>query len=132
QRWVADFVQGDFGKSTKYKKPAIDVIKEKLPNTIFLAITSLTITYIFAFFFGMYAGRKPYTLGDHGIAVFNYGGIAIPQFIIVIVAIYFFAFQLDWFPSVFFITLALLFGTWPFGNDRLLSPVSLALTLGLI
>src|SRR5699024_10731859 len=99
QRWVADFVQGDFGKSTKYKIHIIYVIKEKFTYTLVIVITSLTITYIFAFFFDMYAGRKPYTLGDHGIAVFIYGGIAIPQFIIAIVAIYFFAFQLDWFPS---------------------------------
>src|SRR5699024_12253580 len=132
QRWVADFVQGDFGKSTKYKKPAIDVIKEKLPNTIFLAITSLTITYIFAFVFGMYAGREPYTLGDHGIAVFNYGGIAIPHFIITIVAIYFFAFQLIWFPSGGSITPGLESGKWVFWIVRIYHYFLLSFIFGML
>lgn len=132
KRWVTDFAQGDFGKSTKYKKPAIDVITEKLPNTVFLAIASLTITYIFAFFFGMYAGRKPYTLGDHGIGVFNYGGIAIPQFIIAIVAIYFFAFQLDWFPSGGSITPGLESGTFEYWKDRIHHAILPAFTLGML
>lgn len=92
QRWVTNLAQGDLGKSTTYKKPVMDVILERLPNTIFLAITSLIITYILAFTLGMYSGRKPYTLGDNVIATFNYGGIAIPQYIIAIVAIYFFFF----------------------------------------
>src|SRR5690625_1564493 len=94
QRWVTDFVQGDLGKSTTYKKPVLDVIIDRLPNTIFLAISALMITYILAFILGMYAGRNPYTIGDNLIGTFNYTGIAIPQYIIAIVAIYFFRFSL--------------------------------------
>jgi len=71
-RWVANFVQGDFGKSTVYKKPAVEVIIQRIPNTLFLAVTALILTYVFAFFMGMYAGRKPYTLGDNLIASYNY------------------------------------------------------------
>src|SRR5699024_9726485 len=77
----------------------------------------------------MYAGRKPYTLGDHGIGVFNYGGIAIPQFIIAIVATYFFAFQLDWFPSGGSIAHGLECGTWEIGKDRIHHAVLPAFTL---
>ena len=35
-RWISDFVQGDFGKSTRYKMAVSDVIGDRLPNTIFL------------------------------------------------------------------------------------------------
>src|SRR5699024_11338381 len=121
-----------FEKYIYIMKSYIDIINEKIPYTIFLYITSLTITYIFAFFFGMYAGRKPYTLGAHGIAVFNYGGIAIPQLIIAIVAIYFFAFQLDWFPSGGSITPGLESGTWGFWKDRIHHAVLPAFTFGML
>ena len=97
-RWIKDFVQGDFGKSTRYKIPVSELIIQKIPNTLFLALVSLVITYILAFAMGMYAGRKPYTLGDNLIAVFNYAGLAIPSFVAGVFAIYFFAFGLDWFP----------------------------------
>ncbi|MCW1926723.1 oligopeptide ABC transporter permease [Bhargavaea beijingensis] len=97
-RWITDFVQGDFGKSTRYKLPVSELVAEKLPNTIFLALTSLLITYVLAFAMGMYSGRRPYTLGDNLIFGFNYAGIAIPSFVAGVFAIYFFAFKLNWFP----------------------------------
>ena len=131
KRWVTNLLQGDLGKSTTYKKPVVDVIKERLPNTIFLAISALIITYILAFFLGMYSGRKPYSLGDNLIATFNYTGIAVPQYIIAIVAIYFFAFQLGWFPSNGSITPGLEHGTWEYWSDRIHHVILPCLTLGL-
>lgn len=131
QRWVTDFVQGDLGKSTTYKKPVLDVIIDRLPNTIFLAISALMITYILAFILGMYAGRNPYTIGDNLIGTFNYTGIAIPQYIIAIVAIYFFSFQLGWLPSSGSITPGLEKGTWEFWNNRIFHVIMPAITLGL-
>ncbi|MTW87794.1 ABC transporter permease subunit [Virgibacillus dakarensis] len=131
QRWVTNFVQGDLGKSTTYKKPALDVILDRLPNTIFLALTALMITYVVAFILGMYSGRKPYTLGDNLIATFNYTGIAIPQYIIAIIAIYFFAFQLGWFPSSGSITPGLEEGSLEFWSNRIHHVVLPAITLGL-
>lgn len=96
--WITGFMQGDFGKSTKYKRPVFDVIMEKVPNTLFLGVMSLIITYILAFMMGMYSGRKPYTLGDNAIAGINYIMLAIPSFVAAVFAIYFFAFNLNWFP----------------------------------
>src|SRR5688500_17946128 len=46
--WVTDFVQGDFGKSTRFKVPVADVIMEKIPNTLFLGVMALVITYVLA------------------------------------------------------------------------------------
>ena len=96
--WITGFMQGDFGKSTKYKRPVFDVIMEKVPNTLFLGVMSLLITYVLAFMMGMYSGRKPYTLGDNAIAGINYIMLAIPSFVAAVFAIYFFAFNLNWFP----------------------------------
>ncbi|KIL50194.1 peptide ABC transporter permease [Jeotgalibacillus alimentarius] len=97
-RWVGGFFQGDFGTSTRYKVPVADLVAERLPNTIFLGVSSLVITYILAFAMGIYAGRKPYTLGDNLIGGLNYLGLAIPSFIAAVFAIYFFSFNLGWIP----------------------------------
>ncbi|GAE45723.1 oligopeptide transport system permease protein OppB [Mesobacillus boroniphilus JCM 21738] len=75
--WITNFIQGDFGKSTRYKIPASEIISERLPNTIFLGFSSILITYILAFIMGIYAGRKPYTLGDNVIGTANYIGLAL-------------------------------------------------------
>ncbi|MED4794178.1 ABC transporter permease, partial [Priestia megaterium] len=44
--WVKGVAQGDLGKSTTHKLPTLDIILERMPNTIFLALTSLLITYV--------------------------------------------------------------------------------------
>lgn len=131
-RWISNFVQGDFGKSTTYKKPAAEVIAQRIPNTLFLAVTSLIITYVFAFIMGMYAGRKPYTLGDNLIASYNYLALAIPSFVAGIVAIYFFSFKLGWFPFNGSVGVGLEEGTWSYYVSKVKHVILPALVLGLM
>lgn len=42
-RWVNHVIHGDLGESIKYKRPVIDVIEERIPNTILLGAMSLII-----------------------------------------------------------------------------------------
>jgi len=130
-RWIGDFVQGDFGKSTRYKIPVANLVLEKIPNTLFLAFVSLVITYILAFFMGMYAGRKPYTLGDNFITTFNYAGLAIPSFVAGVFAIYFFAFQLNWFPFAGSVDIQVANGTIDYWISRLHHVFLPAIVLGI-
>lgn len=131
-RWVSDFVQGNFGKSTVHKKPAAEIIAQRIPNTLFLAITSLILTYIFSFIMGMFAGRKPFTIGDNLIAGYNYLALAIPSFVAGIVAIYFFSFQLGWFPFSGSIAVGLEEGTWAYFQSKIHHVLLPALVLGLM
>ncbi|KKK36960.1 peptide ABC transporter permease [Mesobacillus campisalis] len=129
-RWITNFVQGDFGKSTRYKIPASEIIAERLPNTIFLGMMSLLITYVFAFFMGSFAGRKPYTLGDNIISTFNYIGLALPSFIAGVFAIYIFAFNLGWFPSNGSVNISLEPGTLDYWLSRIHHVLLPAIVLG--
>ncbi|MGG0479729.1 oligopeptide ABC transporter permease [Priestia megaterium] len=130
--WIKGVLQGDLGKSTTHKLPTLEIIKERMPNTIFLALTSLFITYVFAFILGMYAGKKPYTLGDNLIAGYNYFALAVPSFIAGIVGIYFFSFQLDWFPFSGSVEVGLEKGTWAYIQSRIHHVILPALILGLM
>jgi peptide/nickel transport system permease protein len=129
-RWVSDLLQGDFGKSFKYKVPASELIAERIPNTLFLGIVSLIITYLFAFVTGMYSGKHPYTLGDNAIATFNYVALSIPSFVAAIVAIYLFSFKLGWFPSTGSIDIGLQEGTLDYWLSKLHHVLLPALVLG--
>ncbi|MBU5211774.1 MULTISPECIES: oligopeptide ABC transporter permease [Heyndrickxia] len=131
-RWISDFVQGDFGKSTRYKMDVSDVIGERIPNTIFLSATSLIITYLFAFFMGSYAGRKPYTLGDNLIGGVNYLGLSIPSFVAAVFAIYFFSFQLNIFPSNGSVDITVTEGTFEYWLSKIHHVILPALILGLL
>ncbi|TQS72067.1 ABC transporter permease [Ornithinibacillus gellani] len=131
-RWITDFAQGDFGKSVRYKTKVSSIIAEKLPNTIFLGVASLVITYILAFIMGIYAGRKPYTLGDHAIGGFNYFGLAIPSFVAGVFAIYLFSFKLGWFPSNGSVDIMVQEGTLEYWLSRIHHVILPALVLGML
>ncbi|MBE4909365.1 ABC transporter permease [Bacillus luteolus] len=131
-RWITKFVQGDFGKSTVYKKPAAELIADRIPNTLLLAITALVLTYVISFFMGMYAGRKPYTIGDNLIAGYNYIALAIPSFVAAILAIYFFSFQLNWFPFSGSVKIGLEEGTMEYYLSKMHHVLLPALVLGLM
>ncbi|MEW9053694.1 MAG: oligopeptide ABC transporter permease [Neobacillus sp.] len=131
-RWISGFVEGDFGKSTRFKIPVADVIMEKIPNTLLLGFTSIVITYILAFLMGTFAGRKPYTLGDNLIAGFNYIGLAIPSFIAGVFAIYFFSFTLGWFPSNGSVDIQIEDGTLQWYLSRMHHVILPAIVLGLL
>lgn len=131
-RWVKNFMTGDFGRSTRYKIPASDLIKERLPNSIFLGVTSLFVTYICALMMGMYAGRRPYTLGDHLIGGINYLGLAIPSFVAAVFAIYLFSFKLGWFPSNGSVDIRVATGTFEYWKSRLHHVFLPAVILGLL
>ncbi|MEH7097585.1 oligopeptide ABC transporter permease [Neobacillus vireti] len=131
-RWMGDFIQGDFGKSTRFKIPVAEIISEKIPNTLLLGFSSIIITYLFAFFMGLYSGRKPYTLGDNIIGGLNYLGLSIPSFIAGVFAIFFFSFTLDWFPSNGSVDIGVTEGTIEFWQSRLHHVLLPAVVLGLL
>lgn len=129
-RWITNFVQGDFGKSTRYKMPAKDLILERLPNTLFLGFTSLLITYILAFSMGSIAGRKPYTAFDHLIGGINYLGLAIPSFVAAVFAIYIFSYQFNMFPASGSVEIGLTKGTFEYWMSRIHHVILPATVLG--
>ncbi|MGM0942615.1 MAG: oligopeptide ABC transporter permease [Bacillota bacterium] len=131
-RWISDFIQGDFGRSVRYKMPVSDLIGEKLENTIFLGISALIITYFLSFTMGIFAGRKPYTIGDHIIGAANYFGMAIPSFVAGVFAIYFFSFHLGIFPSNGSVDITLQNGTVEYWLSKLHHVILPALVLGLL
>lgn len=99
-RWVKGIItEGNFGNSFIHKQPVMELIGDRLPNTIILGVSSLLITYIFAFLMGRYSGRYAYSKGDYFISTFNYFALAIPSFVAALVAIYVFSITLGWVPA---------------------------------
>jgi len=96
--WVQGLLKGDFGQSFIHKLPVSEMLAQRLPNTLLLAIVSLIITYTCSFLMGIYAGRHPNTLGDRAIISVNYVAYAVPSFVASIIAIYVFAIKLGWVP----------------------------------
>jgi peptide/nickel transport system permease protein len=100
QYWVfiRNAVQGDFGRSIKGQMPVIDMIKERLPNSIKLAAVALGIAVLLAFPLGVLAAVKKGTAFDTLANIVAVLGQSLPQFWVGIVLIQIFAVQLRWLP----------------------------------
>ena len=98
-RWLGNIFQGDFGQSTFFKQPVINIIRERLNNTIWLSLLTMIFTYLIALPLGMIAGRFQNSLADRIIVVYNFLTFSMPVFIFAILLLWLFGFTLGWFPT---------------------------------
>lgn len=91
-------LQGDFGYSYQFDRPAVDVLMEPMKNTIFInifaTILGLGITIPLGIFCAVHRGSKR----DTAVQIATIVGYSIPTFITAIVFIWLFAIILGWFP----------------------------------
>jgi len=132
KKWIASFLTGDLGMSSYYRVPVSLILREKMTNTLILGIASLLITYLLSFFMGRYAGRNPNTLGDRLISGLNYTGLSLPLIVVSVYSIYFFSFELNWFPSNGSVDITVTEGTWGYWFDRVHHLILPAAVLGIV
>ncbi len=73
-------LRGDFGLSYRTRKPALDEIASRLPNTIYLMSITMLVALIIAIPLGIYSAIKQYSLFDFFATTFSFAGQAIPEF----------------------------------------------------
>lgn len=98
-RWIGNIFQGDFGQSVFFKQPVISIIGERLNNTIWLSLLTMILTYLIALPLGMIAGRYQNSIADRIIVVYNFLTYSMPTFIFAILLLWFFGYNLGWFPT---------------------------------
>lgn len=96
--WVGRVLTGDFGRSILSNKPVLETLREKLVPTLQLTLMSVLFTAIIALPLGILAAIRRGSLLDTGASAFAVIGLAIPNFCLGILFIYFFAVNLGWLP----------------------------------
>jgi peptide/nickel transport system permease protein len=87
--WVSGFFVGDFGYSFEYRLPVADVVGDRLWLTVVLSTVTILFTWALAFPIGMYSATHQYSWGDYGLTFLGLLGIAVPNFILALVMMYF-------------------------------------------
>ena len=99
----ADFlgraVQGDFGISYRQGRPAMDLILERLPATLELALVSGLFALFFGIVFGVYTALRRDGVASNVFMTVSLIGVSLPTFLIGILLIWVFAVELKWLPS---------------------------------
>jgi peptide/nickel transport system permease protein len=98
-KFVGGALHGDLGTSIRYRKPAVEVFLDRLPNTLTLVPLALVSAIVVAIPLGLLAAVYRGTIIDRLSGAIAVLGIATPSFWLGIVLIYVFSIQLGWLPS---------------------------------
>jgi peptide/nickel transport system permease protein len=97
--WVGGVLQGDLGESVRTQQPVLDLVLQKLPVTVELALLAFLIALLIGIPSGVVAAVGRGTWWDGVANAFALWGISTPNFWLGILFILFFSVQLGWLPA---------------------------------
>jgi peptide/nickel transport system permease protein len=98
-RYLVQAAQGNFGVSYQFRQPVSDLLAERMPATLELAICATIFATVFGVLMGVYSGLKRDSILAKVLQAVSLIGISLPTFLIGILLIYLFAVTLGWLPS---------------------------------
>ena len=105
-RWLAQTVQGDFGRSYVSGEPVADALVRSLPVSIELMALSLLLSIPLAVPTGLLAAYKAGRPIDQALGALASVLLAVPVFILGLALMFVFALELGWFPAVGYVPLS--------------------------
>lgn len=98
-RWIINTASGDFGTSTSFNKPVVDVISTPLQNSIKLNVFVVILSFLISIPVGIKSAVKRHSLFDSFWQVFSLVGLSMPVFFIGLLLIFALAINLRWLPA---------------------------------
>ncbi len=87
--WLKNALLFDLGYSFQYHAPVIDLILERIPNTLLLSVSSALFAWILAIPLGTLAAFKENGVLDKLIQAFSYTFFSIPSFFLAFILLFF-------------------------------------------
>jgi peptide/nickel transport system permease protein len=78
--YLGKVATGDFGYSYYFNQPVLELIGQRLPATLYLAISALVLSVLIGTFLGIISARRPNGLFSHTVTLFSLAGYASPIF----------------------------------------------------
>lgn len=99
-KWLGNAVQGDLGRSYSTQEPVSDRIQTRLPRTIALVVYAQILALLLAVPAGIVSAWRADSFVDRGLSSASIGLLAVPNYVLAVLLVYFFALRLGWFPSI--------------------------------
>ena len=97
--WIGGVLQGDLGESIRTQQPVLDLVLQKLPVTLQLALMAFTVALLIGIPAGVLAAVGRGTGRDSVANALALWGISTPNFWLGILLILLFSVQLGWLPA---------------------------------
>ena len=89
-RWLFNALQGNLGPSYGWGQPVTEVIKQRLPVTMVVSISSLLVTYLIGMSVGIFSATRQYSFFDHLFTGLGFVGLGVPNFLLAIILLFLF------------------------------------------
>ncbi len=97
-RYLGNLVQGDMGRSYVQKARVSELIASRLPATLQLMAAAIFFELLIGLPAGIFAATRRNRPSDKAVMVLSFVGVSAPQFVVGLLLIYVFAYQLELFP----------------------------------
>jgi peptide/nickel transport system permease protein len=97
--YLFNLLRGDFGRSLRYDRPALEIFLGRVPATANLCGLALLLSLVFGFLAGILAAIKRGSFIDSFVMILTLLGQAAPPFVAALILMYLFSFQLKLFPT---------------------------------
>lgn len=94
-RWIKGFIIGDFGTSYFYNRPISEIVWQRLPITIGIALTCHFLASAIGIGLGILAATRQYSWVDGVLSVLTFLGMTVPRFLMALIIIYLLAFKFN-------------------------------------
>ena len=99
-KWVWGMLHADFGDSFWYNRPVTEDIKDRFPVTLQLTVMAIFISLIVAVPIGVISAVKQDTWIDYVSKIFTVTGVALPNFWVGILLVFFLSQVFNWLPPL--------------------------------
>ncbi|MGB4337649.1 MAG: ABC transporter permease [Bacillota bacterium] len=97
-RYMKGLLTGDMGRSITYKRPVVDMIRERFNNTLILAASSTLFALVISLPLGIAAAYQRRSWIDYGASTLAMLGVSLPSFYLGLLLIIVFGLNLGWLP----------------------------------
>lgn len=104
-KWLTALVRGDWGFSFASRVPVLDLITQRLPQTLQVVGVAYLVAIVLAIPIGIIAAVHPYSLFDNLATTFAFIGFSLPTFFTGLLLILVFSVRLRWLPFIYDSTL---------------------------
>jgi peptide/nickel transport system permease protein len=97
--WLWNALQGNFGTSIHGREPVLDLIGQRLPATLHLAVAATIVSLLIGIPVAVLSALKPGSWIDRVLSAWSALALGVPTFWLGILLILLFAVELHWLPS---------------------------------
>ena len=87
--WIWGILHGDFGYSFELKRPVAELIASRLGNSLLVEGLAVVVMWGVAVPIGIYSAVRLYSVGDYAFTILGFLGLAIPNFLMGLLIMYF-------------------------------------------